>query len=108
MTKDERRALIIDVVENQLRDSNPPETRATLERLLAGGTERDEAMRLIACVVASEIFDVLKEQREFNLARYVRRLEALPAMPWETEAVEQQADIPRSRRSRRLAGRMRR
>ncbi len=49
-------AAIYDVVDNQLRDGEPPETRQTLERLLAEGHSLSEARRLIAAVVASEIF----------------------------------------------------
>lgn len=79
-----RRALILEVVENQLRENNPPETNATLQRLVSAGADRDEAMRLIGCVLATEIYDILKDKLEFSLPRYVRRLEALPAMPWET------------------------
>jgi len=44
-----------------------------------------EAKRLIACVVSAEIFDVLKQQQPFNLERFVKALDKLPAMPWEEE-----------------------
>ncbi len=84
MNEDERRALILGVVENQLRDNTPPETRETLERLMASGTSREEALRLIGCVLAAEIFDVLKHQREYDRQRYVDRLHDLPKLPWET------------------------
>lgn len=86
MNQKERRALILGIVENQLRENNPPETKATLQRLLADGTNHDEAMRLIGCVLAAEIFDIVQGGSEFNLARYVGRLQALPSMPWETDA----------------------
>lgn len=33
---------ILEVLDNQLHDNVPPETRATLGRLLALGTEQDE------------------------------------------------------------------
>ena len=54
-----RRALM-EVVENQLQAGEPPETSETLARLVAEGHPRVEAMELIACIVCSEIFDVLK------------------------------------------------
>jgi hypothetical protein len=79
MNKAERRALMIGVVENQLRDNNPPETRQTLERLMASWIDKHEALRLIACVVATEIFGVLKEQRPYDRESYVERLTA-PAL----------------------------
>lgn len=85
MNEEERRALILGIVENQLRDNNPPETRETLERLMASGIEREEALRLIGCVLASEVFGILKHQRDFDLKSYVGHLHALPELPWETE-----------------------
>jgi hypothetical protein len=79
------RAALMDVLDNQLRDNDPPETRATLERLLALGSDREEARRLLACVIASEIFDVMKSNTPFDRERFVTRLHLLPAMPWADE-----------------------
>jgi hypothetical protein len=75
-------AAIMKVVENQLRSNDPPQTRQTFERLIATGHTEEEAKRLIACVVSAEIFDVLKKQEPFNLDRFVKALDRLPAMPW--------------------------
>ena len=74
---------ILDVVENQLRDGSPPETKTTLDRLQSSGLPRSEAVRLIACVVSAEIFEVLKHKEPFNEKRFVTNLNKLPAMPWE-------------------------
>jgi hypothetical protein len=41
----------LEVVENQIRDNDPPETRQTLDRLLAEGYTADEARRLISTAV---------------------------------------------------------
>src|SRR4051812_29781149 len=88
MDDDERRpelgATILEVLDNQLRDDNPPETRQTLERLLKRGIDRTEARRLIACVIAAELFAVMKTGRGFDRERFVTRLHTLPAMPWDT------------------------
>jgi len=78
-------AAIIEVVENQLRSNDPPQTRQTFERLIAAGHTEQEAKRLIACVVSAEIFDVLNRNEPFNLDRFVKALDKLPAMPWEGE-----------------------
>ncbi|MFO0888250.1 MAG: hypothetical protein U0790_03780 [Isosphaeraceae bacterium] len=75
-------AAIYDVLDNQLRDEDPPETKQTLERLLAAGIERGEARRLIACIIAGEIFSVLKTSTAFDRERFVGRLSLLPEMPW--------------------------
>jgi hypothetical protein len=74
---------ILEVVENQLREGTPPETRASLQRLMAEGRSREEAVKLIGCVVTSEIFDVLKNHEPFNETRFVAALRALPRLPWE-------------------------
>jgi hypothetical protein len=77
------RAAIMEVVENQIRDNDPPQTAQTFQRLMAAGHSEREAKRLIGCVVSAEIYDVLKKKEPFNLERFVKDLDNLPAMPWE-------------------------
>lgn len=72
---------ILDVVNNQIRARNPPATKETFDRLVREGHEHKEARRLIGCVVASEIFDVLTEDQPYNEARYVTALRKLPELP---------------------------
>ena len=76
-------AAIMEVVENQIRNNDPRQTGETFKRLMAAGHSEKEAKRLIACVVSAEIFDVLKKQEPFNLDRFVKALDRLPAMPWD-------------------------
>ncbi len=75
-------AAIMEVVGNQLRDGTPPETRQTFDRLLAAGYPEEEARRLIACAVTSEIFDVLKNHQPYDEASYSAALRRLPTLPW--------------------------
>ena len=75
-------AALYDVLDTQLREGQPAETRATLERLRGEGVEEAEARRLIACVIAAEIFAVMQSKRPFDQDRFVGRLEKLPEMPW--------------------------
>jgi hypothetical protein len=49
------RAAILEVVENQIRNSNPPETRQTLERLLAAGYSRKQAIEMIGSALVEKI-----------------------------------------------------
>jgi hypothetical protein len=74
---------IIEAVENQLNDNNPPKVRQTLDRLLGLGISRKEALKHIACALSVEIFGALKNSEEFDPERYDRNLENLPEMPWE-------------------------
>jgi len=82
-TREAARAAIFEIIENQIRDGTPPETKRTLERLMAAGHSKEEAMKLIGCVVVSEISDVVKEGRVFDEAAFVRALLALPKLPWD-------------------------
>ena len=77
------KSAILEVVDNQLNANDPPDTRKTFERLTSEGYSVDEAKRLIACVVTSEIFDVLKKKESFNLERFVNALNALPKVPYD-------------------------
>jgi len=72
---------IMEVVENQIRQLNPPATKETFDRLVREGHDREEARRLIGCVVASEIFDILKSMEPYNETRYVNALLRLPELP---------------------------
>jgi hypothetical protein len=77
-----KRALL-DIVNNQLRDGTPPETAETFARLQAEGYTPQEAKEMIACVVTSEVFDIMKNNQVYDEARYVKALKALPKMPWD-------------------------
>ncbi len=77
------RKAILDVVENQIRNLDPPATKETLDRLISEGVAEDEARRLIGCVVASEIFGILKHKQPFDLERYITALRRLPELPWQ-------------------------
>ena len=50
------KAAILETVENQLRDNDPPETRQTYERLVSAGYSDQEARELIGALVSTEIF----------------------------------------------------
>ena len=73
---------ILKTVDIQIRGNDPPETRATYERLRAQGYSDEEARNLIGAVMANEIYDVLKSQKPFDTERFVARLAKLPQTPW--------------------------
>lgn len=75
-------AAIIEVVDNQLRDLNPPEVKETYDRLIGSGVSDKEARRLIAVVLSSEIFQMLKDEKNYNPERYIASLRKLPKLPW--------------------------
>jgi len=71
-------AAILDVVDTQLRENTPPETRQTFERLISSGYAPEDARRLIGNVVAQEIFHVLQRGEGYNEQRYLAALHGLP------------------------------
>lgn len=70
-------AAVFEIIENQLRDNNPPEVRQTFQRLLAEGQTQEEAIKLIGCAVSVEIFEIMQHQQPFNESRYVENLNNL-------------------------------
>ena len=78
-------SMITDVINNQIRDGTPPETKQTYDRLLADGHSEEEAMVLIGHVVFLEMFAVLKERTTYDEKRYVTALRALPKLPGDEE-----------------------
>ncbi|WP_028241444.1 hypothetical protein [Stutzerimonas azotifigens] len=74
-------ATLVQAVENQLESGEPPATRAVLNKLTLVGHERDEALHLMALVLAHEIRAMLREDRPFDGEGYERMLRELPTLP---------------------------
>ena len=72
---------IVEVIENQLRDNDPPEVMHTLDRLMAMGESRENAIRYIACALSIEIFETVKNRTPYDNERYTKNLKALPKLP---------------------------
>ena len=72
------REAILAVVEQQMRDNTPRETRRTVERLVAQGYAPEDARRLIGNVVAQEIVAVMQRGEAYHEQRYMTALRALP------------------------------
>lgn len=80
------RLAILEVIQSQVQNNDPPETKQTLIRLQENGFTEQEALKLIGYVVASEVFTVLKENRKYDREKYISALNDLPRLPWEKEA----------------------
>jgi hypothetical protein len=74
--------LLFEIIENQLADGHPKKVKETLMRLCMTGHSRDEALELIACALAPEMYVVVELREEFNLSRYESHLDSLPETPW--------------------------
>lgn len=79
------RDTIFDIINNQIRDNDPPETKVTYDRLRDEGYTEFVTKQLIGQCVAVELFRVMKHGETFNLERYVSNLKALPEEPFEMD-----------------------
>lgn len=86
------REMLFEVLENQMKENNPPETRKTYQRLLDQGFSREETLRMMAAVVIVEMNDMVKENRTFDEAGYIEALKALPQLPYDED--ENEAEEP--------------
>ena len=68
----------LEIVENQIQDNDPPETKQTLERLMTEGHSEQEAREMIGRVVLTEVFDILKNNEPYDNERFVSALHKLP------------------------------
>ena len=72
------REQIFEIIKNQLRDNDPPETKATYDRLRKQGYDDFKTRQLIGQCLSIELFDVMKFGKPYNNDRYVNNLKALP------------------------------
>ena len=72
---------MFEIVNNQLKANDPPETKITYDRLIKEGFDDYQAKQMIASCVAVEIYEVLKSGKPYDNDRYIRNLERLPEEP---------------------------
>ena len=77
------REQLLEVVENQIRSNEPPETALTYERLISMGYSESDSQILIAQCLAVEMYLIMKHQKPFDEKRYTKNLENLPNEPTE-------------------------
>ncbi|MCP4750354.1 MAG: hypothetical protein GY866_05650 [Proteobacteria bacterium] len=67
------------VIDQQIAESDPPETLETFERLQDEGFTSEEAYALIGHLVSMEIAEEIGGKEGLNVQRYITALEKLPA-----------------------------
>jgi hypothetical protein len=77
------REQIFEILKNQIKDNDPPETKITYTRLKKLGYNDFETKQLIGQCVAVELFQVLKFKEPFDEERYVKNLKNLPKEPFD-------------------------
>ena len=82
-TNDKLREQILEIIKNQIKENNPPETKTTYDRLRKQRFDDFQTMQMIGQCLAIELFDVIKFGKPYNNARYIKNLLALPKEPLE-------------------------
>jgi hypothetical protein len=77
------REQIFDIIENQLKDNDPPETKTTYDRLKKEGISDFETRQMIGQCVAVELFGIIKFGKAFDNERYTKNLSKLPQEPFD-------------------------
>lgn len=75
--------VIMEAVREQIAIDDPPEVKKTYDRLIADGHPEEEVFKMLACILSTEMFEMMKQNRIFDRRLYVRRLRDLPKLPWE-------------------------
>jgi hypothetical protein len=76
-------AIVHTVIENQLAQGIEPVRRA-LDRLMAGGLDRHDALHAIGSVLATRLFTMMKEQAS-DSGEYLKAVEELTVEKWKAE-----------------------
>jgi len=73
------RDAVLDTVLNQIDTGDPPEARATYDRLVDGGASNSQALHAMAAVLRQEMNRMLTDSTPFDNARYAAALKKIPA-----------------------------
>jgi hypothetical protein len=82
-TNDKLREQIFEIIKNQLRDNDPPETKITYDRLIKNGFDEFQTRQMIGQCLAVELFDVIKNGKPYDNERYIKNLKKLPKEPFD-------------------------
>ena len=69
---------VLDTVLSQINSGDPPEAKATYERLVEGGASKAHALQLMAVELRKEMSRMLSEATPFDNARYAALLADIP------------------------------
>ena len=69
--------LVFEVIENQIRDGTPPETKATWNRLKSAGYSDLQIKKMIGGVFIQHLYHVMKDLAPMDTEKYVQDLERL-------------------------------
>ena len=82
-TNEELREQIFEIIKNQLKDNDPPETQTTYDRLRKLGFDDFQTRQMIGQCIAVELFEIFKFGKPIKDKRYVKNLKALSKVPFD-------------------------
>jgi hypothetical protein len=68
----------LSTVVHQISTNDPPETKATYERLQSEGLSEGQALQLIGIVLKKEMKQMISESRGFDNERFIALMQKLP------------------------------
>jgi uncharacterized lipoprotein len=77
MTDKTVRDAMLDTVLNQIDTNDPPEARATYDRLIDGGASNSQALQLMAAALRVEMNRMLTDSTPFDNERYSAALKKI-------------------------------
>jgi len=78
-------AMMHVIIENQVAGSDPVLVRHTVQRLIAEGLDRHDAIHAVASIVIEQLHSALHDKKTFSTMRYTNDLESLTAESWRRE-----------------------
>ena len=69
--------LVFEVIENQIRDNDPPETKATWDRLKSAGYSDLQIKKMIGGVFIQHLYHVMKDLVPMDTEKHIRDLKRL-------------------------------
>lgn len=79
---------ISEIIDKQVQNNDPPETRQAIDRLKKEGHPERETRQLISAVAAVEVFHIVCDHKPFSSERYAWNLKRLPQLPWDAHGKE--------------------
>ena len=77
---------IIAAVQDQLESPDSPYVKEAFDRLIKDNHSKEEVMKMLAAVLATEMWEISVQKRLFDEKIYKERLKKLPDMSWLDES----------------------
>lgn len=77
------RERIFEIVDNQIKDNDPPETKMSYDRLRKLGFDDFQTRQMIGQCIAVELYKVIKFKKLYDNKRYIENLIKLPKEPFD-------------------------